>query len=68
MCPHRLIRVSATRADCHVPQQALTTREEKTVDAEKAAGEATSTAWDKDRKGQVIYVPPPPYPCVRDTR
>jgi len=68
MCPHRLIRVCATRADCYVSQQALTTREAKTVDTGKASGEATSTAWDKEYQGKVIYVPPPPHPCVRDAR
>jgi len=68
MCPHRLIRVSAARADCHVPQQALTTWQAKTVDAQKAAGAATATAWDKEGQGKVIYVPPPPHPCVRGTR
>jgi len=53
MCPHRLIRVCATRADCHVPQQALTTREEKTVDADKAAGKETAEAWSDVWNGKV---------------
>jgi len=51
-----------------VSQQALTTRETKTVDKGKAAGEATSTAWDKAYQGKVIDVPPPPHPCVNDAR
>ena len=67
MCPHCLIRVCTARTDCCVPQQALTDREARTVDAGKASGEATSTAWEKEYQGQVIYVPSPPHPCVRDT-
>jgi len=67
MCPHRLMCVCAARTDYCVPQQALTDREAKTVDAGKASGEATSTAWEKERQGEVVYVPPPPHPCVRGT-
>jgi len=66
--PPRIIRVCATRADCHVSPQALTTRETKTVDTGKAAGEATSTAWDKAYQGKVICAPTPHHPCVRDAR
>jgi len=68
MCPHRLIRVCAARADCCVPQQTLTTREAKTVDACKVSGAATATVWDKEGQGKVIYVPPPPHACVRGAR
>jgi len=53
MCPHRPIRVCATRADCYVPQQALTTREAKTVDEAAAAGKETAEAWSNVWNGKV---------------
>ena len=59
MQPPRIFRVCATRADCHVPPQELTTREAKTVDKAKASGEAVSTAWDKFYKDEVICAAPP---------
>ena len=68
MRPHRIIRVCATRADCQVSPQELTTHEAKTVDKGKAAGAATAAAWDKDYQGKVICAPPPHHPCVRDAR
>jgi len=57
--PHRIIRVCATRADCHVSLQALTTREAKTVDTDKskaagiAAGKETAEAWSNVWNGKV---------------
>jgi len=60
VCPRRRISVCAVRTDCRVPQQALTTREARTVDAGtasgKALGKATATAWEKEHTGQVICV------------
>ena len=55
MCPHHFIRVSATRADCYVSQQALTDREARTVDVGKsvAAGEETAEAWSNVWNGKV---------------
>jgi len=53
MCPYRLIRVCATRADSYVSQQALTTREAKTVDKGKAAGKETAEAWSNVWNGKV---------------
>jgi len=40
------MRVCAARADCHVPQQALTTWEAKTVDAGKETAKAWSNVWN----------------------
>ena len=68
MQPPRIFRVCATRADCHVPPQELTTWEANTVGKQKAAGEANAAAWDKAYQGKVIDVPPPPHLCVRDAR
>jgi len=65
VCPRRRISVCAARTDCRVPQQALTTREARTVDAGTALEKATAGAWKKEHKGQVICVPPPPHQCVR---
>jgi len=45
--------VCAAHTDCRVPQQALTAREARTVDAGTASGKATAGAWDKERTGQV---------------
>ena len=42
----------ATRADCHVSPQELTTREAKTVAEGKAAGKRTAGAWDAMMNGQ----------------
>ena len=53
MRPPRIIRVCATRADCHVSLQALTTREAKTVDKGKAAGKETAEAWSNVWNGKV---------------
>jgi len=55
MCPHRPVRVCATRADCYVPQQALTDREARTVDVGKAvaAGKETAEAWSNVWNGKV---------------
>jgi len=65
--PRHRISVCAARTDCRVPQQALTAREARTVDAGKASGRATATAQDKERTGQVSYVTSPPHLCVRGT-
>ena len=64
----RIVRGCATRADCHVPPQELTTFEAKTVDKQKASGAAVSTAWDKAYQGEVICAAHPHRPCVRDAR
>ena len=44
--PPRIIRVCATRADCHVSPQELTTCEAKTVAEGKERAEAWSNLWD----------------------
>jgi len=53
MCPHRLIRVCAARTDYCVPQQALTARDVRTVDAGKARGKTIAGAWSALKNGQV---------------
>ena len=53
MRPPRIIRVCATRADCDVSPQELTTREAKTVDKGKAAAEETAEAWSNVWIGKV---------------
>ena len=55
MQPTRIVRVCATRADCHVPPQELTTREAKTVDTStsKAAGKETAEVWSNVWKDKV---------------
>jgi len=60
--PHQSVRVS-----CGLPcvQQALTTRESKTVDVGTASGKATTGAWEKEYKGEVRCLPPPPHQSVR---
>jgi len=53
--PPRIICVCATRADCHVSPQELTTREAKTVnmDKSKAAGKETAEDWSNMWNGKV---------------
>jgi len=53
--PPRIFRVCATRADCHVPPQELTTREARTVDMSmtNAARKETAEAWNNVWKDKV---------------
>ena len=53
MQPPRIFRVCATRADCHVPPQELTTFEAKAVDKAKATGKETAEAWSNVWKDKV---------------
>jgi len=46
-------------------RSSLSTRESKTVDAGKASGKATAGAWEKEYKGEVRCLPPPPHQSVR---
>ena len=61
------VRVRTYTCVCHTAAHCNTHCSTLQPDAGKASGEANKTAWEKEYQGQVIYVPSPPHPCVRDT-